>query len=223
MHNLHCIYKISNVVNRKFYIGSTYDFGYRKKAHLRQLKRGSHHCAHLQYSWNKYGSENFVFEVVEILIFPVSLSKEKIREHLLSRELHYIKTLNPIYNVCRETSGGLLGRKQTSETISKIRARSNMPDNKLRIRKIQKLAAAKLKGKKRPYKELLAMGNGRSAFGGRFIEISDMEGSLISACRFVWEASEITGISPSSIKNNLYNLSKTTRGYTFKFKEVSHR
>lgn len=59
------IYKIRNVTNQKFYIGSTTNKRERFRNHRRLLRKGAHHCKHLQAAWNKYGEECFVFEVVE--------------------------------------------------------------------------------------------------------------------------------------------------------------
>ena len=59
------IYKIRNVVNQKFYVGSTINMKERLKTHRNRLRRDRHHSPHLQAAWNKYGEECFVFEVVE--------------------------------------------------------------------------------------------------------------------------------------------------------------
>ena len=61
----HVIYKIRNVVNNKFYVGSTIHKKVRFREHRKQLRKGRHHCKHLQAAWNKYGEECFKFEVVE--------------------------------------------------------------------------------------------------------------------------------------------------------------
>lgn len=58
------IYKIVNLVNDKFYVGSTNNKNERFRTHRNKLRRGVHHCAHLQASWNKYGEEKFAFKVV---------------------------------------------------------------------------------------------------------------------------------------------------------------
>lgn len=62
---MNVIYKIRNVVNGKFYVGSTIDTHTRFQTHRRRLRKGNHHCAHLQAAWNKYGEACFKFEVVE--------------------------------------------------------------------------------------------------------------------------------------------------------------
>lgn len=61
------IYKIRNVVNNKFYVGSTHDTRERFRNHRAGLRNNKHHCKHLQASWNKYGEDCFIFEVVEVL------------------------------------------------------------------------------------------------------------------------------------------------------------
>jgi group I intron endonuclease len=59
------IYKIINLVNDKFYVGSTTNKKVRFREHRKQLRGNRHHCKHLQAAWNKYGEEKFDFRVVE--------------------------------------------------------------------------------------------------------------------------------------------------------------
>jgi group I intron endonuclease len=59
------VYKIRNVTNQKFYVGSTINMKERTRTHRNKLRRGAHHTPHLQAAWNKYGEECFVFEVIE--------------------------------------------------------------------------------------------------------------------------------------------------------------
>lgn len=61
------IYKIRNVTNDKFYVGSTNNTKVRFKNHRRLLRKGKHHCKHLQAAWNKYGEDCFKFEVIEVV------------------------------------------------------------------------------------------------------------------------------------------------------------
>ena len=57
------IYKITNLINNKFYIGSSSDLKKRLYEHRRELNLGVHANKHLQSAWNKYGEENFKFEI----------------------------------------------------------------------------------------------------------------------------------------------------------------
>lgn len=59
------IYRIRNVTDQKFYVGSTINVKERFRTHRNKLRNGKHHTPHLQAAWNKYGEECFVFEVVE--------------------------------------------------------------------------------------------------------------------------------------------------------------
>lgn len=62
---IRCIYKIINVFNNKFYVGSAVNFVKRKERHIWRLKRGDHANKHLQAAWNKYGGQAFVFAIVQ--------------------------------------------------------------------------------------------------------------------------------------------------------------
>lgn len=59
------IYKIRNVTNGKFYVGSTTNTRERFRSHRNRLRNNKHHCLHLQASWNKYGEDCFKFEIIE--------------------------------------------------------------------------------------------------------------------------------------------------------------
>jgi len=61
------IYKIRNVINGYYYIGSTVNSRKRFWAHRKDLRLGRHVCIHLQRAWNKYGEDCFKFEIVEQL------------------------------------------------------------------------------------------------------------------------------------------------------------
>lgn len=62
---IRCIYKIINVRNGKFYVGSAVNFAKRKAKHKWRLKRGDHSNKHLQAAWNKHGEKAFVFAIVQ--------------------------------------------------------------------------------------------------------------------------------------------------------------
>jgi group I intron endonuclease len=59
------IYKIINIQNNKFYIGSAVNFSRRKTRHFSELRTGKHKNKHLQAAWNKYGESFFIFTPVE--------------------------------------------------------------------------------------------------------------------------------------------------------------
>ena len=61
------IYKIINIINNKFYVGSAVDLKRRKTRHFSELRNGKHNNRHLQAAWQKYGEAAFIFVVVEEL------------------------------------------------------------------------------------------------------------------------------------------------------------
>ena len=60
------IYKITNIVNNKIYIGSSNDVFKRKREHISALKNNTHCNIHLQRAYNYYGEDSFIFEVIEL-------------------------------------------------------------------------------------------------------------------------------------------------------------
>lgn len=60
------IYKIFNIVNEKVYIGQSINIKARWKDHIHSLNRGDSRCTLLQRAWNKYGQDNFSFEILEL-------------------------------------------------------------------------------------------------------------------------------------------------------------
>jgi group I intron endonuclease len=78
------IYKIINLVNDKFYVGSTTNKKVRFREHRKQLRGNRHHCKHLQYAWNKYGESKFNFVVIEEVPLANNLAEVEdlwLREH----------------------------------------------------------------------------------------------------------------------------------------------
>lgn len=61
------VYQIKNLINKKVYIGSAKNFKKRAYQHSRELMNGRHHNKHLQGAWNLDGSNNFLFEVLEVV------------------------------------------------------------------------------------------------------------------------------------------------------------
>lgn len=59
------IYMIKNMINGKFYIGSSKHLHNRKIQHLRDLRNNKHCNLKLQYAYNKYGKENFEYIIIQ--------------------------------------------------------------------------------------------------------------------------------------------------------------
>ena len=107
------VYKITNIVNTRFYIGSATNIQKRWQGHIQDLNRGVHANSHFQKAWNKYGELCFSFEVLE------HCSKAEIIE----REQHYLDSLTACsrgYNIC-PIAYSRLGTKMPINAVERIR------------------------------------------------------------------------------------------------------
>jgi group I intron endonuclease len=86
------VYQIRCKSDGKVYIGSSKRIYRRWTDHRRQLKDGTHHTAHLQHAWVKYGADDFEFSVIE----------ECEQLELEQREQYWIDQLLPEFNIIRE-------------------------------------------------------------------------------------------------------------------------
>ena len=92
------VYKITNTVNGKIYVGSSKDIKSRWYQHRNRLNENKHGNAYLQNAWNKHGAKSFKFEVIEECNPNVQFEREQF----------YLNELNPFdnngYNIVRQIS-----------------------------------------------------------------------------------------------------------------------
>ena len=162
----------------------------------------------------QYGRKSFK---KEILLDNILCSEE-----LGRLEEFYIKLYNSNnpevgYNI--KIKGSRRQTRHTPEAIEKIRTRSNQEDNKLLIRRIQKISSKSRIGTHFSKESKLRMVKTKFK-KSRKIEIFNVEGILQNTCDFVYEANDITKVSKSAIRNNLCGLSNKTRSHIFKYKEI---
>lgn len=101
------IYKATNKINRKSYIGqTTLSLKTRKRQHFRAINDKYYFHNALK----KYGQENFKWEIIE----------EAENYKLNEKEIYYIKKYNTFYNGYNSTSGGNSNFKVSDETRRKI-------------------------------------------------------------------------------------------------------
>lgn len=89
------VYKIINIVNNKFYIGSTSEsFIKRWSHHINALRRNTHKNIHLQNAFNKYGEKSFKFEIIETCSKDLCLIREQVYLNTCTKDNSY--NINPI-------------------------------------------------------------------------------------------------------------------------------
>lgn len=92
------VYKITNVANGKFYVGSSKDIKKRWSQHKNNLNENKHGNIYLQNAWNKYGGKSFKFEIIEECDPAIQFEREQF----------YLNELNPFdgngYNIVRQIS-----------------------------------------------------------------------------------------------------------------------
>lgn len=151
------IYKIINIVNNKFYVGSAVDFKRRKARHFSELRNKRHSNGRLQNAWNKYGEQAFVFVVVEALDAGADLLAAEniwLKEHV-GKEYCYnlgVDATAPMLGFSGEKSP-TWGYKHSKENLQKIgvaskaRVQSDEEKQKRRATMIGKPKAATTRAK----------------------------------------------------------------------------
>jgi len=128
------IYKITNLVNGKIYVGSSKNAIRRMKAHVYKLNLGIHPNKPLQASWILHGEDAFVFSILEQL---------KYENELIASEqywLDFTKCYIDGYNI-RSKAESNYKVKVSDETKAKIakagKGRIVSPETRLKISQSQ--------------------------------------------------------------------------------------
>jgi group I intron endonuclease len=108
------IYKITNNLNGKYYVGSSSDIYHRWYIHKCKLNNNHHANPHLQAAWNKYGEPSFRFNVIEV----IPEEKLEAAEQKYLNECRHSPELN--YNLSFDSTAPMRGRKMSLESRKKI-------------------------------------------------------------------------------------------------------
>lgn len=125
------VYKISNDIDGKFYIGSTNNLIKRYYTHINHIRTNKNTCVKLIRAVNKHGEDNFKFEIV----------CECPTDKILETEQEYIDILKPHYNIAK-IAGSNLGIKRTEEVKHKksVSQKENWKDEDYRIKHLENLS-----------------------------------------------------------------------------------
>jgi group I intron endonuclease len=109
-----CIYRISSIIHpEKWYYGSTVNLYGRKDNHIWYLRNNKHSNNFLQNHFNKYGEQDLVFDIVE-LVDDVT--------KLIIREQHYLDYYFGWFNICRHAQSrlGFKHPQEWKDNMSKL-------------------------------------------------------------------------------------------------------
>ena len=110
------IYKITNVLDGKIYIGKANNYKYRFNEHKKKALRGHTGCPHLYAAMRKYGVENFICEKID---------ESFTEEDLCRKEAFWIEKLDARnkdigYNIAKGGKGGVTWSDLTDEKKAEI-------------------------------------------------------------------------------------------------------
>lgn len=111
------IYKILNLINSKFYIGSAANILVRWQQHRNNLKYNKHKNQHLQAAWNLYNKINFKFIIIEECSIINLIERE---QYWLDLTKCYDREVGYNINI---KANSMLGFKHSNETKFKFKNR----------------------------------------------------------------------------------------------------
>ena len=148
------IYSITNTINNKRYIGISQDYKNRKRVHEWAMKNNKHRNIKLQRAVNKYGYDNFKFEILKEIE-----TDDRIKALVLENK--YILKYDTYKNGYNQSEGfeGSTLQKYSEERLEKMRVnmlgntiwegRKHTEEAKVKIGKAHKGKTVSLKTRKR--------------------------------------------------------------------------
>lgn len=222
------VYKITNILNNKIYIGSSINIKSRWSKHISDLDRNKHPNKHLQHSYNKYGKNKFIFSI-ELLCLP---------KYLLEYEQFYLDSLQPDYNYYK-VAGSPRGRIVTEETRRKLsiantgkklaekdrvrmqtvnigRKRSKETKDKISI--AAKCRSVSLETRKRMSESFSK--RTYPSLRKTVYQIDVVTNTILNTFSCAEEGANQLGIGLSNIRSNLGGYSKSAGGFLWKYSTV---
>ena len=220
------VYKVTNKVNNKVYVGRTLDFFKRITQHC---KESESETSQLHMDFKKYGIENFTWEVLCIVDDKYEADK---------KEKEYIRLFGSLEpNGYNKTGGGTSGVswdtkpilcfEEDGTLIKKYESASQTVVDGFFIHGVIDCCdhkATRCHGKVFMYEEeflkngFMKREKSYKSFQHPVVQC-DLQGNFIAEFDSVIEASRNTGIERPSISSNIIGQRKTTGGYIFVYKE----
>lgn len=202
------IYQILNISNNSVYIGQAVNLNARKATHFCALRNKRHTNKHLQNSYNIYGENNFVFEILEITDIDKQILTRLEQAWINKSHKANITT----YNI-RDVTDSNLGLKHTDETKRKIgnkskgntnrRGKQNTPESKIKC-------SLSLKGRKQSLEHVCKRAKTKER---KIAQIDITTGKIITIWNSGIEIEQMLGIDRAGISSVCNGKRKTAGGY----------
>lgn len=108
--NISGIYKITNIINNKYYVGSAYNLYKRYVDHKSAIENNRHHNKQISRFVKKYGIDKLKFELIEYCDII----------YLESKEQEYINNSKYLFNESKNVKSPNRGKKLSQEHKRKI-------------------------------------------------------------------------------------------------------
>ena len=224
------IYKITNQVNGKFYVGKT----------MKSLPtRFYNHCydainrnstSYFHRAIRKYGKENFIIEEIELC-----------GDNLGNREIFWISKLNPHYNKTLGGDGGMLGYSHTEKTRQllslkrkgKFLGEENPFYNQTHTKEQKEKWSKMRKGQPSPcgfagksHKEESKSKTSQTLKNNPNVKRTkvfqyDIEGNFLREFQSISDASKFVGTNPSNIKYTCEGKFNHCKGYRWSYEKLN--
>lgn len=196
------IYKITNIVNNKCYIGSAVNLSKRWTRHLHDLRNEKHHSSYLQRAYRKYGEASFKFEI--LFLCP--------SDDLIRLEQYHLDNYLPEYNIAR-IAGSNLGIIRSLEY--RIKQSKSQIGKKMSKEAKLKMSAYQT-GRKHSKEHVLKCSLKKYK---AVVQICKTLNIIINEYSSLKEAVIMTGISHGNISAALANRTRYANGYIWKYKD----
>lgn len=197
------IYKISNNIDDRVYIGSTINLNKRWNEHRKDLSNNRHQNIHLQRFANKYGLDSLKFDILELVDDNI----------ILVREQYHIDNTKHLFNISTCATAPMKGKTHTIESLAKIAQRSAGVNNPMYGKKrpqwlIDKLVTFSL-GRKKSIEEKAK----RTINSPNRIELIIENSNIQYNCFSISHAAAIIGVKSQSISKAIKN-NRNSMGWT---------
>lgn len=203
------VYSITNLLTNQVYVGSSYNIGKRLVEHIYKLKKGKHPNIYLQRSWNKYGEDVFVADVITECL------------DLVAQEQFWIDKLNSTahnngYNLCPTAysqQGRIQSQEEKDKRAAKFKNRVYSKESKVNM----SLGRLGMKFSSAHVANMSRVREGKVYFAKPVLQL-DLQNNLIAEWPSSAVAARTLKISFGGISDCANNKRTTHRGFIWKFK-----